>query len=627
MLDVLAAHGPDGVSLLNGEAVSFGHRLLKITQEDVFEAQPLTFGASPAQTGHQPILLVADARINNRVQLALDFNLAASETASLPDSAFVLKAWQRWGQDCVHHLIGAFAFAVWDPNLQQIFLARDHAGERPLYFSRTAHFFAFATTARAILACPGLCGEVDETTLARDMIGLPPEPFRTRFREVRSLAPGHCMVVSRDSDGAAPRRYWNFDTLPPTRFSSDRDYVDAFLEIFDEAVRCRLRTTGGIAGELSSGLDSGAVTATAARLLAGANKRLTAFTSVPGPAFSGVVPRDSIGNEGPFAAEVAALYSNIDHHLVDSTGSNMLREMARAFPRLDRPFTAPLNMVWINLILDRAAGAGVKVLLSGALGNFTISFAGDDIIRQSFRRGHWLKALRQTIQLRRNGVSSGRYAASIALFSALPWAIRTRVDPLVRSIGLKDTAIRPDRARELDLVDKIRRYLFLSETHLPPLMQTFFHANVLGDYNALANAEWGIESRHPAVDKRVFEYCASIPIEQYLVVTPGRSLIRRAMRGRLPDSTIDRRKRGLQAADWYESLTSIRAELACEFTLLEQSPGARRLLDLDRLRDALDHWPESARQAEQQRSLYQMALPIAISTGYFIRRCEGSVGQ
>jgi asparagine synthase (glutamine-hydrolysing) len=622
MWEALKTHGPDGGSRIDAEAVSFGHQLLKTTQEDSFEALPLISPIRPAQPWLKPILFVADARINNREQLGCNLEISASEMASLADSALVLRAWQRWGQDCLQHLVGAFAFAVWDATAQQLFLARDHAGERPLYFCKRLDWFAFATTARAILSCPGVSAELDEETLARDLIGLPPAPSRTRFRDVRALAPGECLLVSCDADAAVPRRYWDPSSLPLTRFARDQDYVDAFLETFDEAVRCRLRTTGSVASHLSGGLDSGSVAATAAGLLARGDQRLVAFTSVPRPNFTGTTPRGWICDEGAAAAEVAALYPNIDHRLVDSTGSDLFRELNRAFRFSDRPVSATMNQIWIAMILDQAASGGSKVLLNGLAGNAAISYSGNYILHRAFRSGHWLKALRLAIELRRNGTSSGRDAASQTIFSVLPWPLRTRIDPVIRSVGLDLVAIRPGRARDLDIVDKNRREHFLSGSGLPPLMESNYKANEFGDHNAMVTAGWGIETRDPTNDRRVLEFCATIPLEQYVVGGRGRSLIRRAMQHRLPASTLARRERGLQAADWYESLTPIRAELASEIALLRRSPGASRLLDLDRLYCAVDRWPPSATIAAEQDPFFEAIVAGSISVAYFIRRWE-----
>ena len=631
MLQSLAAHGPDGSSLIASNAlpgashsVALGHRLLRTTAEDELEAQPLTAHSIATQdkepTQDATVWLVADARIDNRSELAAELALTASEVSAMADSAFVLVAWQRWGQDCVEHLVGSFAFAVWDARAGRFFLARDHAGCRPLYYRKTADSFAFATTARAIRACPGVSSELDERQLARDLIGLPPEFSRTRFSEVQALAPGHCMVVERD--GAVQRRYWQIDSPRPVRFARDEEYIEAFLEIFEEAVRCRLRTTGGVATELSAGLDSGAVAATAARLRAVDGAELVAYTAVPCAEYSGIVPTGLIADEGPFAAQVAALYPNMRHILVDASCSNMLRELERIFPLLDLPHAAALNNVWGSLILDRAAASGAKVMLNGALGNYAFSYSGEELLRDTFRQGRWLTTLGQTWRLRRMGITSGRNAASLTVFGVLPWALRRRIDPLIRAVNLGWSVIRPDRAREFNADDQFRRYLFTHASTLPRLMAMDFQQNQYGDYNAATCAGWGIEARDPTADKRVFEFCAAIPPEQFVVGDQGRSLARRAMHGRLPDATIHRKQKGTQAADWYESLSRIRGELAEELDRQQRSPGARRLIDLDRLRKTIDDWPRTAQEAAQKDGIYDSAIARGMAVGSFIRRIE-----
>jgi asparagine synthase (glutamine-hydrolysing) len=627
MLDALAMHGPDGqAERQNGSpgdrgagSVALGHRLLRVTAEDAYEAQPASFQTGDSEAG-PTYWLVADARIDNRNELASLLDIRPEELARMPDSAFILKAWQRWGRECVQHLAGSFAFAVWDARAEEFFLARDHAGDRPLYYCKTPKFFAFATTARAIRACPGVSSELDPRQLARDLMGLPPESPATRFLAIKALAPGHCLVAGRER--AVSRRYWQIFSLKPIRFARDSDYVEAFLEIFDEAVRCRLRTAGGIATELSAGLDSGAVAATAAGLLAGAGKGISAYTAVPRPGFSGVVPRGLIADEGPYAAEVAAFYPNMRHHRVDATGSDMFRELARIFPLLDIPHAAALNGVWSNLILDHAAASGVKVLLAGSLGNFTVSYSGSEILHHMFRHGRWAAMLRMAWHLRSIGLSSGRNAASQTIFTLLPWALRTRVDPLIRGIAVDWTALSPAAAREFNVIDQVRRYQHVRTGSLPRLMASQFQFNQYGDYNAACSAGWGIDTRDPTADKRVFEFCAAIPSEQFLVGGQGRSLIRRAMRGRLPQSTLEREEKGTQAADWYESLSAIRPQLEAELALLERSPGAKHLLDLEMLRGALDAWPETAEEAAERSGVYQSAIPRGMAVGYFIRRVE-----
>jgi asparagine synthase (glutamine-hydrolysing) len=120
----------------------------------------------------------------------------------------------------------------------------------------------------------------------------------------------------------------------------------------------------------------------------------------------------------------------------------------------------------------------------------------------------------------------------------------------------------------------------------------------------------------------VFEFCAAIPAEQFVVGGRARSLVRRAMRGRLPDATLDRKEKGTQAADWYECLGAIRGELLAELGTLRESAVARRLIDLERLRAALEDWPKTAREAAERADVYQSAIPRGVAVGYFIRRVE-----
>jgi asparagine synthase (glutamine-hydrolysing) len=335
-----------------------------------------------------------------------------------------------------------------------------------------------------------------------------------------------------------------------------------------------------------------------------------------------MAPRGLIADEGPYAAQVASLYPNMTHTRVDGTGSDMLRELARVFPLLDLPHAAALNSVWSHAIYDLARESGTKVMLAGSLGNFAFSYSGGEMLRETFRRGRWMETMRQAWRLRRMGLSSGRGAASQTVFGMLPWELRRRVDPLIRGVGLEGTAVNRGRARELDAVEQLRRYLFTRRGSLPHLMETQFQMNQYGDYNAAVGAGWGIEVRDPTADKRVFEFCAAIPAEQYVVGGRGRSLVRRAMRGRLPDTTIERRERGTQAADWYESLSRIRVELAAEIARQEKSATARRLIDLEMLRSAVEDWPKNAEEAMERSGVYESAMPRGLAVGYFVRRVE-----
>jgi asparagine synthase (glutamine-hydrolysing) len=148
-----------------------------------------------------------------------------------------------------------------------------------------------------------------------------------------------------------------------------------------------------------------------------------------------------------------------------------------------------------------------------------------------------------------------------------------------------------------------------------------------GVNNGAAAAGWQIEQRDPTLDKRIFEFCFGIPIEQYLVGGQSRSLIRRAMEGRLPESTRRRTTRGLQAADWYLTVGAARPQLSAELTRIERSPLVRHVLDTARLRVLLDTWPESGYQTSRVSDTWHLALTRGMAAGSFLAQHDPDMPQ
>ena len=247
MLRALEIYGADRSAFVEDGPFAMGSHLLRLLPEDQWDHQPLRPGDSKGR-------LVADARIDNRETLARELDISAGAAAELADSDFVMKAWERWGEDSVKHLIGAFAFAVWQPEKKRLFIARDPIGERPLYFCQVGGLFAFASMPGGLLTLPGVDMSLDEEMLALYVALLPQPPGRTLFRHIQKVAQGHSMTIT--PGGVTQRQYWKIGDTRALRLPNDAEYLEAFRQCFDEAVRCRLRTTGGIGTELSGGLDS-----------------------------------------------------------------------------------------------------------------------------------------------------------------------------------------------------------------------------------------------------------------------------------------------------------------------------------------------------------------------------------
>ena len=620
MLGALAMYGPQRQVVWHDRTVALGHRLLAVVPEDRDDRQPLV-GCGGL------VRLVADARIDNRHDLAATLGLDAAGDGAAPDSRFVLAAYERWGAACCDHLVGSFAFAIWDERTRRLFCARDHLGDRPLFFHQAEDFIAVASMPKGLLALPDVPRALDETTMRVELAGLRCDRTASLFRGISRVPAGHALTVT--AAGAELRRYWRADQAAPIRLNRDEDYVEAARALLEMAVACRLRRIGGIGAQLSGGLDSTAVAATAARRLAAGNERLAAFTAVPRAGYAQAVPEGRFADEWAHAQAVARMYPNIDHVAVPNPRRSPLAGLDKAVLAHDRGISNLCNWGWIQGIADAARARHVSVLLSAELGNVGLSRNGLSLLANSLATGRWGTLIGESLALVRGGSFGLRAILGMALGPFLPasawrfrdWTRRRRHGPQPQFSALKpehmDAASRaalgagwqpdfrrwrPDRAgraRGLERIDNAEYRVGLLATH-------------------------GIDQRDPMMDKRLIEFCLAIPEEQFLRRGTTRSLMRRIMHGALPDIVLHETRRGLQAADWHENLTMARDELAAELDRLEHSALASRLLDLPWLREMLDAWPSDGWHRDDVVANYRAALLRGISAGYFIRSIEGA---
>lgn len=180
-------------------------------------------------------------------------------------------------------------------------------------------------------------------------------------------------------------------------------------------------------------------------------------------------------------------------------------------------------------------------------------------------------------------------------------------------------------ARSYGLEARIFEHKYLDSSDLVAERSRLFEFADFGPANAATQAVTQIEVRDPTADKRVFDFCFSIPHEQYIAGGHSRSLVRRAMKGRLPDSTLQRYKVGLQAADWYLTVGEALPAMRNEAALMEQSPAARHTLDLPRLHKLLDTWPASGYEKNEVSYVWDLALSRAIGMGHFLRTYDPAV--
>ncbi|PON12444.1 hypothetical protein C2W62_39570 [Candidatus Entotheonella serta] len=250
----MAAWGPDGHGRWHSDRVALGHLMLHTTPESLDERQPYRHPADIE------LVIVADARIDNRDDLFAALGIPCVERQGMPDSALILHAYAAWGERCSEHLLSAFAFAVWDGRQRQLFCARDHVGLKPFYYYDAPQCLVFASDLKGVLACPHVPQRLHEALLAAFLQQDTDFAEKTLsfFDGVCKLPPAHQLRLNRSR--CQLESYWFIDDVPDVRLSSDAAYVEQFRALLRQAVDCRLRAAFPVGSHLSGGLDSSLVT-------------------------------------------------------------------------------------------------------------------------------------------------------------------------------------------------------------------------------------------------------------------------------------------------------------------------------------------------------------------------------
>jgi asparagine synthase (glutamine-hydrolysing) len=437
--------------------------------------------------------------------------------------------------------------------------------------------------------------------------------------------PGAYMTVREGN--VYTTRYWQPPTSP-IYFSRSSDYAEALGEKLDRAVKDRLRRLNGpLATQLSGGLDSSSVTATAAALLRPGGETLHAITAIPRTGYTGAVPPGTFAHEGTLAAETAAKYANVIHHSVYTGEISPIAGLDRDFELYQRPLLNLENFAWVVRTREVARAQGSTVMLTGSMGNMSISYHGLEALPDLLGKGRLPQLFKLCLALARWGFPF-RSSAVRAFGPFVPHRIWT----LVRRARRKSAALTDYAALSkegLRLLEASLGETSLGGSFRPSASGLDVRLNVLakmdpGNYNKGALAGWGLDVRDPTADKRLMEYCLSVPSKEFLHGGVPRSLIRRAMREKLPASVLNERRKGYQAADWHERLEQDRGALAKELGRLRLSPSASELLDIERLERLVQHWPSSGWSQDLVRLEYRSALLRGISAGHFLALIDGT---
>ena len=471
--------------------------------------------------------VVADARLDDRDTLCAALGVPHPARTAISDQALILRAWMRWGRACPNHLLGDYAFAVWDTKTRTLFCARDHIGGRPLYYALTAEHFIFASTVAAVLAAPGVSDEPDERMIASFLSQLSrnrgPHTF---FRRVRKLLPGHTLTIEAAPSVSSPlrlERYWHPERMPKAPPAGDDEYAAEFLRLYTRAVEDRLR--GGPVGmHLSNGLDSSSIAVLAARAL-------LSIRSPSPPAFSWLPP---LGDEPP-APRYAPEYASIDERAalagvrVQHCQSTSPDDDV-AFYRQRWDLHSPIRSPTEENVLRQAAQQGLSALLSGLGGDECASFNGRGYYTSLLLHGRWMRLAAECRAAEKDPIRIMARCFLELVHPRLFWYVASKRKGWKPPSRDGFWLISPEFARRVRPLPDPRNFRELSVAYYQ--VRLLRHGSFVTDMeNHVAHGRvHGIEYRFPLLDRRLLEFALSLPAEQFRRGRYDRWVMRHALR-------------------------------------------------------------------------------------------------
>jgi len=317
MRDTMRHRGPDDAGLWwdDRRQVGLAHRRLSIIDLSPGGHQPMT-----DESGR--LALVYNGEIYNYRQLREELTAKGRQFRSASDTEVILEAYRAWGTDCVAHLNGMFAFALYDVSASRLFLARDRAGQKPLYYRRDGDRLVFASELKAIMADPSFRREIDLEALDYYLAyGYVPGSL-CMLKGVVKLPPAHCLTCALGEREAKIWRYWQLPDPPADQpAQSEEELLDEYHELLRDSVRGRLVADVPVGILLSGGIDSSLVTAMAAEV-----------SSTPVKTFTIAFPGAGRFDEAPHARMVAGHFGTEHTELTaEQADVDLLPELAAQF--------------------------------------------------------------------------------------------------------------------------------------------------------------------------------------------------------------------------------------------------------------------------------------------------------
>ncbi len=535
MRDILHHRGPDDGGLFIEGRIGLGHRRLSIVD--------VAHGAQPMYSRDRELVIVYNGEVYDHAERRKELAACGHIFENRSDTETILHLYQEYGRDCVAHLRGMFAFAIWDARRSELFLARDRLGVKPLYYVYNENGdLYFASEIKALLEAGAVKPELNYNALPDQLANHGTTGDETLFAGIKRLLPGHTMVWK---DGRIDiREYWDLQFEPKAEDRSDSEWVDEWRDRFRQSVELRLMADVPLGMFLSGGIDSSAIAA-----------MMSTMVSDPIKTFS-VAFEDKEANELEYARLVARAFGT-DHHEVTLTPQQFFEALPEMIWHEDEPigFVASVPLYFVSKLASRH----VKVVLTGEGSDETLAGYGryqkalsmlelgrryegitPSFLRQAVKGGVATLPGRFGGQLQRTFLSRNADIESLFLDNFCVFPASMQHDLLSREsrnrIADQDPfATQRQQLASSDAKDLLDKLLYLDT-------KGYMHELLMKqDQMSMAAS---IESRVPFLDHKLVEFSARMPRRMKLRNGTTKWVLREAMKGILPDAILNRPKMG-----------------------------------------------------------------------------------
>lgn len=605
MMEPMEKYKIDKWDKIKNENVLMGCGLQFITTESLSETLPY-------YDVEDKLLITADAIIDNREELLKEFELLESKVEDYTDSEYILMAYKKWGEECAKYLLGDFSFTIWDEKKQQLLCARDHLGRRTYYYYHNKGIFAFCTVSMPLVKLIEGNEQLNERWITDYLsldCGQSSEDEETIFSNIKQLQGAHTLVVANNK--FEKHRYWNhLEKIKELKLDKNDECIKEFMNIYIEAVKCRLRGLDDIGLMVSGGLDSASVAAIASKLLKNQGKILKTFTAVPIDKFIDNTKNTRTKNESDDVILLSEFIGNMEPYFYNFKESNAVNVIDNLIDTFERPYKILQNSHWLNNLFKEARNKECRVLLNGSYGNLTISYGDFDVHQKTLlSQGKLIKLIKEINDFGRKNNISRKQISKKLIKSLIPYKIILKrfykknpdYDRFISS-PVKNELIEKWNVRQrFDYMsynmptEKIISLKELKECIIDSASDS--DGFCLSNKMALAN---GIILRDPTADIRIVEFCLSLPTEMFVQGGVDRLLIRNAMKGVLPERIrMNMNSRGLQGADWIQRLIPIWGNIYKELEEIIHYKSIEKYIDIDKVRNKMEITKEGISEKDE----------------------------